>query len=192
MKEIVLPAKQIVLRDWKQKDLTIYQYWFSGRKRWMDFDAPYFQKPPAELVQKRILKLEQRIATHDWPVIRERLVIAEMKNDQLIGTVNWYWQSKVTHWKSIGIAIYDKHYWGNGIGKEALQLWIDYLFTECQEIVRLDLRTWSGNERMINLSRKLGFTEEARFRKARIVDGIYYDSIGMGLLREEWQNHKEK
>jgi len=73
-----------------------------------------------------------------------------------------------------------------------LELWIDYLFRECKEIVRLDLRTWSGNKRMIHLSRKLGFKEEARFRKARIVDGNYYDSIGMGLLREEWQNHKKK
>ncbi len=188
MIKIALQGKQIVLRDWKQKDLSEYQFWFSGKKRWMDFDAPYFQKPTAETVQKRILELKQKIENHNLSSPRERLVIATLKNDQLIGTVNWYWQSQETHWKSIGIAIYNEEYWSKGIGKEALELWIEYLFLECKEIVRLDLRTWSGNERMINLSRKLGFKEEARFRKARIVEGQYYDSVGMGLLREEWQN----
>ena len=65
-------------------------------------------------------------------------------------------------------------------------MWIDYLFEECKAIVRLDLRTWSGNQRMISLAKKLGFKEEARFRKARIINGSYFDSIGMGILREEW------
>lgn len=32
----------------------------------------------------------------------------------------------------------------------------------------------------------IGFKEEARFRKARIIKGEYFDSIGMGILREEW------
>jgi len=49
------------------------------------------------------------------------------------------------------------------------------------------LRTWSGNEGMMELAAKMGFKEEARFRKARIVKGQYYDSIGFGLLRDEWE-----
>lgn len=39
---------------------------------------------------------------------------------------------------------------------------------------------------MIRLAAKLGFQEEARFRKARIVNGEYYDGLGYGILREEW------
>jgi len=41
---------------------------------------------------------------------------------------------------------------------------------------------------MIKLARKLGFQQEACFRKARIVDGKYYDGLGFGILREEWKN----
>ncbi len=37
------------------------------------------------------------------------------------------------------------------------------------------------------LAEKLGFVEEARFRKARVVQGEEYDSLGFGVLREEWQ-----
>jgi len=48
------------------------------------------------------------------------------------------------------------------------------------------MRTWSGNEGLQRQARKLGFMEEARFRKARIVKGEYYDGLGFGVLREEW------
>jgi RimJ/RimL family protein N-acetyltransferase len=34
---------------------------------------------------------------------------------------------------------------------------------------------------------KLGFTEEARIRRARRVGGEYYDRMVYGVLREEWQ-----
>lgn len=37
-----------------------------------------------------------------------------------------------------------------------------------------------------NAVKKIDYTLEARFIKARIVDGKYYDSIGYGVLREEW------
>lgn len=54
------------------------------------------------------------------------------------------------------------------------------------ELLRLDLRIWSGNHGMMALARKLGFQEEARFRKARILAGAVYDGMGYGVLREEW------
>jgi putative hydrolase of HD superfamily len=68
-----------------------------------------------------------------------------------------------------------------------LRLWCDHLFATVPEFARLDLRTWSGNERMIKLARKLGFREEARFRDARIVKGETYDALAFGILREEWR-----
>lgn len=40
---------------------------------------------------------------------------------------------------------------------------------------------------MIKLAGKLGFLREACFRNARIVDGKYYDSLGFGILKSEWQ-----
>ena len=45
----------------------------------------------------------------------------------------------------------------------------------------------SGNHGMMRLAEKLGFLQEARFRKARIVRGEYYDGLGYGVLREEWR-----
>jgi len=84
------------------------------------------------------------------------------------------------------LVIFDENYWSKGLGFEAMGLWSQYLFDEIPEIVRLDMRTWSGNIGMMRLAEKLGFTLEARFRDARIVKGKYYDSIGYGILRKEW------
>ncbi len=114
-------------------------------------------------------------------------MIANRQSDKIIGSVSRYWISQETNWSAVGIVIFDSASWGKGIGYEALGLWSDYLFTQFPDWVRLDLRTWSGNQGMIRLALKLGYSEEARFRKARLVDGAYFDGLGFGILRDEWQ-----
>ncbi len=181
-----LEGKSIRLRDWELDDLARYRAWNDGHYPWMDFNGPYFPKKTLATIDATIEQTREQIIGQNWPSPRTRLVIAEKNSNQFIGSVSWYWQSEATNWKSIGIAIYDDHYWSKGIGYEALRLWIDYLFQQDESLVRLDLRTWSGNKGMIRLAEKLGFLQEACFRKARILNGVYYDSIGMGILREEW------
>lgn len=181
---------EINIRDWKTKDLDVYRYWNAGKHKWMDFNGPYYPTPSIAEIDHRIIQLKSQIDKQSWPEIRERMVIVEKENDQMLGTVNWYWQSQETNWKSIGIALYDDACWGKAYGAQALRLWIDYLFDIDPTIVRLDLRTWSGNIGMMKLASKLGFIEEARFRNARIVNGEFYDSIALGILRNEWVKQK--
>ncbi len=40
---------------------------------------------------------------------------------------------------------------------------------------------------MIKVAKRIGMQEEARIRKARMVEDKYYDAIKMGILREEWE-----
>ena len=82
--------------------------------------------------------------------------------------------------------IFNENYWGKGIGQLALALWVQKLLDKRPELIRIGLSTWSGNQRMMKLAEKLGFKQEAIYRKARIVDGAYYDSVSYGILREEW------
>ena len=67
-------------------------------------------------------------------------------------------------------------------------MWINKIFDKNPELIRIGLSTWSGNTRMMNLAEKLGLKKEAVYRKARIVDNQYYDSISYGILKEEWKN----
>ena len=108
------------------------------------------------------------------------------ESGELIGRVSRYWQSEETDWLSLGVVIYDSAHWGRGLGTEALGLWTEHVFEAMPQLVRLDLRTWSGNPGMMRVAEKLGYREEARFRKARVVDGEHYDGMGYGVLREEW------
>lgn len=54
---------------------------------------------------------------------------------------------------------------------------------EASQAHRVDLATWSGNERMMRCPAACGYREEARLTDARIVDGHRYDSIVMGRVR---------
>jgi putative hydrolase of HD superfamily len=114
-----------------------------------------------------------------------RLTVADITDDRLLGSVGWYWESQETDWRRIGIVLYDPASWSGGRGTEAVSLWTTYLF-ETTDVVRLDYATWSGNARMCRVGEKLGWTLEARFREARVVDGQRYDSVVYGVLRSEW------
>lgn len=184
---ILIHGNQINLRDWRLDDLPPYAHWQHPDHAWNRFDGPYYDKPKPEDIPSMIGKIRGIIERANFPEPRQRLVIADKANDQLIGTVSWYWISQETEWLAQGIVIFDDSYWQQGIGYEAFGLWSQYLFDNMPQIVRLDLRTWSGNHGMQGLARKLGYQEEARFRKARIVDGVHYDGLGFGILREEWK-----
>ena len=170
----------IRIRDWKKEDEILYRFWNIGHHLWMNYDGPYYPKMTEEEVESAVKRFNNNSLSSN------RMVIADKETDELLGTVSWYWQSEESNWKSIGLTIYDETSWSKGIGYNSLKFWINHLFIEDKNLTRLDLRTWSGNIGMIKLSQKLGFKQEARFRNARIVDGKYYDSIGMGILREEW------
>ncbi|HZU12385.1 MAG TPA: GNAT family protein [Chloroflexota bacterium] len=184
-----LAAATTSLRDWRLDDLPIWRHWLLEPGRWKELDAPYYPLMPPEDVERMIAARRRTIESGTPPVPRRSLVIAA-EDDHLIGTVTWYWESEHTLWPGIGIAIFDENEWGKGRGSEALGLWCEYLFRSLPPIVRLDLRTWSGNAGMIRLAEKLGFREEARFRQARLVDGRYYDALGYGILREEWEQRQ--
>ncbi|WP_139692375.1 GNAT family N-acetyltransferase [Sporolactobacillus terrae] len=180
-------GKQIVVRDWIPADKDDWIYWTSPGRYWQTFDGPYYSRRSKEEVVEQVEAHYEKMSNGTLASPRTRLAIADKRTDKLLGNVGWYWESKETNWLCAGIAIFDPKFWGDGRGYEAFGLWTDYLFQAMPEIVRVDLRTWSGNFGMMKLAEKLSYTKEACFRKARIVDGNYYDSIGFGVLREEWE-----
>jgi putative hydrolase of HD superfamily len=182
-----LAGRRLHLRDFRFDDLAAYGSWQMPGHAWQDLDGPYYPRLNKAQVEEAIKRTRRAIELQSWPRPRPRLVIAEEAGDQLIGIVSWYWIGEETNWLAVGIVLFDPDNWGHGFGYEALGLWCEYLFSAMPRIVRLDLRTWSGNQGMMKLARKLGFVEEARFRQARIVNGAYFDGLGYGILREEWQ-----
>lgn len=175
----------VVLRDFRTADLAPMREWMRPHHQWHRWDGPYFGPPTDAEADAWCARIAARIDRGDRPTPRERVAIADPADDRLIGSVSWHWESEATDWRRIGIVLYDPACWSGGRGTEAIALWTTYLF-ESTEIVRLDYMTWSGNVRMCRVGQKLGWTEEGRFRQARVVDGIRYDSVVYGVLRAEW------
>jgi putative hydrolase of HD superfamily len=184
---IKLTGKRLAIRDLNFTDLEALNYWMQPGRQWQKTDGPYYPRSSAEQIVEKIGKYGQDIAAQNWPTPREQLVVVDAAEDSVVGMVSRYWVSQETNWTAIGIGIYDPKNWGKGYGFEALGLWCQYLFDNESTFVRLDLRTWSGNLGMMKLSEKLGFQKEAVFRMARIVEGKYYDGLGYGVLRTEWE-----
>ena len=48
---------------------------------------------------------------------------------KMVGSVSAYYDDGyLKRWLEVGLAIYDERKWGQGIGRQALELWIDELF----------------------------------------------------------------
>lgn len=186
MSKIILSGNRITLRTPIESDIPVLyeQIYGDAYTEWKKFDAPYFPMEHATLEQYRE-NMERRIYYVDIP---SQMVIEY--DGKIIGIVSFYWEHKGTRWLEMGIVIYSPEYWSGRLGTEALTLWIDYLFGQL-EIARVGLTTWSGNPRMMRCAEKLGMQLEGRMRKCRYYDGVYYDSIRMGILREEWEEHKK-
>lgn len=186
---------RVVLRDFDRSDIDAYCDWMLPHHDWHKWDGPYFPKPTTSAVERERAALHQRAAS-DWAIPPDaapprRLIVAGADEpERLLGIVTWHWESDETNWPRMGISLFDPAVRGKGIGTAAVRLWTTYLFTHrmfvARGVVRLDYATWSGNQPMLGVGRKLGFTEEARFRDARVVDGHFYDSVVMGVLRSEW------
>lgn len=182
MKAELLIGSKVTLRSIKHEDVPTLWSLIYGEdepefKKW---DAPYF---PLEKVDFE--SYEQSMSKRvEEGLDSQRLIIVDEK---IIGMVTYYWEHQPSNWMEVGIIIYLPDYWNGGYGTEAIKLWVDHLFQVHTNIPRIGYTTWSGNRRMIKVGEKLGMMEEARIRKARLYKGQYFDSVKMGILREEWE-----
>ncbi|NLS14410.1 GNAT family N-acetyltransferase [Vibrio sp. SM6] len=155
----------------------IYQLMLSDMS-WKQFDAPYVPFVAPSLREFRRGMFSKLVVGDEM-----QLIVVDQRP---IGIVTRYWECHSTRWLEVGIAIYDSSYWQQGVGYQALISWISHLFAQQRAIARIGLTTWSGNPRMMACASKLGMTLEGRLRKVRYFEGVYYDSLRYGVLREEW------
>jgi RimJ/RimL family protein N-acetyltransferase len=180
-----LDAGRCVLRTGLPADGPVLREWLRPHHDWHRWDGPYFPRPTDVEAEAFAARVATQAADDGQGLPPHRAVVADPVTDLLLGTVSWYWESEATQWARTGIVLYDPAVRGRGIGRAALAAWTDLLFART-DWVRLDLATWSGNHAMTAVAGALGFVEEARFRRARVVDGVRHDAVVHGVLREEW------
>ncbi|MGL4522390.1 MAG: GNAT family N-acetyltransferase [Bacilli bacterium] len=169
-----LIIRLIVLEDLHRIWTLLYG---EAQPEWKKWDAPYF--PHVVISYDEWLK-----NSVEWLGSQSRWAIEV--NGIVAGIISYYWEHEPSLWLEMGIVLHEANSWGKGIGTRSMKLWIEHLF-ETMPLVRVGYTTWSGNKRMIAVGEKIGMQKEAQIRKVRYYNGEYFDSIRMGMLREEWE-----
>jgi RimJ/RimL family protein N-acetyltransferase len=188
---VYIKGEKVVLRDVTEQDIKDIYYWTyeAPDREHLNWNAPYHKRSYMSFEEFLNTQWKSKLEEVKQNKVRSKLIIEA--DEQLIGTVGWYWVDQTTNWLNNGISIFNKDYWSGGYGTDAFQLWTDYIF-EHMNVERVGISTWSGNVRMMKLAAKIGMIEEGRIRRARIVNGEYFDSIKMGILRHEWEEMRIK
>ena len=109
-----------------------------------------------------------------------------IEGDQLLGFVvlfNLKWRNQTAE---LAIGIGAKEYRGKGYGQDALNLILNYAFSELC-LRRVSLTVLEYNARAIRAYERVGFQREGAHRQAVCRDGQYFDLLLYGILREEWK-----
>ncbi|MBN2226978.1 MAG: GNAT family N-acetyltransferase [candidate division Zixibacteria bacterium] len=179
MCDIIIKGKLVNLRSTVPSDVADYERWNNPSLRVWQFDGPWYDDNLDGIIKQR----RNWLAGNRKPPCG--FLEIETVDNVHIGWVVVYGKADDPHLTEIGIDIVEDIYWGKGAGTEALYLWITYLFRE-RRLHRIGFSTWSGNRAVLAVGRKLGFMEECRIRDGCEVNGVFYDRIKMGILREEW------
>ena len=111
--------------------------------------------------------------------------IITLDEDKIIGTVGLERINHIHRTATLGVFIGDRNYLSKGYGTEAIRLLLDYGFNY-MNLHSVKLEVMSFNKRALKCYKKCGFKETGRIRDNKFINGNYYDTITMDILRNEF------
>ncbi|MFO0969258.1 MAG: GNAT family protein [Gemmataceae bacterium] len=176
MKNPFLIGATIYLRPLERVDAPVAQVWFNDPaiRRLIARFQPMNQQSEEALIDQ-VNKDEHALA----------LAIVHKELDQPIGITGLMNIDFRNRHALFGITIGNKDFWGQGIGTETTALVAQHAF-ETINLNRLGLHVYEFNERAIRAYERVGYRREGVLRQSFFSEGRYWDTVVMGLLREEW------
>lgn len=181
----MLKGKGIILRPVRRSDISYFLKWFNDPEV-IQYLGMYL--PMTEMAEEKYIEeLGTTRARTDAPFVIE---VIEGDSTKPIGTIGLHRINNKDHNAMFGIAIGEKDCWSKGYGTEATRILIDYGFEQLN-LHRISSSAFAFNERSIRLHKRVGFREEGRQREAVFNNGKFHDLVLLGLLREEWSEHRK-
>lgn len=171
----VLQGEKVRLRPVEHRDLADFVRWLADPEI-TQYLGDVFHPPT----------LEEEEAWYKRVTADENLFVwaIENKEGQLLGNV------KISvdpgHQKAeLGIFIGEKSQWDHGYGADAIRTVLRYAFIDLY-LHRVELETREDNLRAQRCYDKCGFHWEGMRRENRLRDGIFYNTVVMGILRRDF------
>ena len=165
-----------------EADASLFARWMQDTEfvRLMDTDPPKLISvgKHKEWLEKELL--QERSNNELFFLIR---TVQDDRRIGLIGLDGIRWEHGDA-W--VGIGLGEREYWGKGYGTDAMRVIQRYAFEELN-LHRLSLTVFEYNPRAVRSYEKAGFIMEGRARKFLHREGLRYDLIFMGILRDEWE-----
>lgn len=172
-----IPGKRIYLRPFTGDDVEWYcEAMLQTKSSKLTGTKKLFSK---EVLQSYL----ERIASDDE---RVQFVIALKDNDRPIGEIAIMDMDPSNRSGHLRIAIFNEEDCGQGYGREALLLILDYGFG-MMNLNRIELSVYSYNDRAIRAYEKIGFVQEGIQREALYYNHEYHDAIMMSMLAREYR-----
>ena len=175
MKEIVLKdgSKMIIRRARKDDALQVIEFLHQvgGESDFITFGRNEFDKTVEE--EERFI---ESISSQ-----KNALFILAEKDGRIIGNLSFAGgpRKRVEHVGEFGVTVL-KEFWGIGVGKALIQYLIDWS-RENGIIRKINLRVRTDNFSAISAYENLGFVQEGISTRDLCIDGVFHDSICMGL-----------
>lgn len=113
--------------------------------------------------------------------------IVKNEDDKLIGNIELQKVNHTDRRATLGILIGEAEERSKGYGTEAINLLLDFAFNYLN-INSVSLTLLAVNDRARRCYEKVGFKEFGRQRQSRFVNGKYYDTIHMDILKSEFKD----
>lgn len=140
---------------------------------------------PAQLSsEKKIKAWFEKQAENGFKPERYSFTVRTLAEDKFIGFLG-LWVDLIHSEAWVGLGIGERDFWSKGYGTDMMKLCIQYVFSELG-VERLSLGLHEYNLRALKSYEKCGFRFEGRTRQDLLREGRRYDSLWMGILREEW------
>ncbi|MFX1564050.1 MAG: GNAT family N-acetyltransferase [Promethearchaeota archaeon] len=176
----MIKGKHVTLRGLEKEDVKEIM------RHWNDLEIRRFIGNPYPVAKEE----EEQWIQNTWESRRKgtELIFGIEINEgsKLIGTISLNSISRIHRFSELGIAIWNKKYWGQGLGTEAIHLILDYAF-KTLNLHSIYLTVIEDNERAQRAYKKVGFQQVGRRRQTIYLEGKYQDLLIMDILATEYR-----
>ena len=178
-----LIGPRIHLREYREDDFSAIRSWINDPEVASHL-SPIFDRVQTEAMTRAYVDdvLHNRIPGH-------RFIVADRDSDRYIGQVDLRTTDDPSHQASLAIVIPRREDRGQGYGREALTLLLDFAFDRLN-LHKVWLEVFAANAPAIALYESLGFSRDGVLREDVYRDGRYLDMYLMAVLAREWRGRR--